>query len=101
MTRPRLYTSSKQAVGLVAFVLFGVFAAIFLTAEFADPATYAGNTGSIIEGIGYAMFSLDAGPFAERTDGFLIAFEILDLALLAALAGAVMLGKRDSTEGES
>ncbi|KAB7514899.1 hypothetical protein DM867_07280 [Halosegnis rubeus] len=101
MTRPRLHTSSSQAVGLVAFVLFGVLAAVFLTADFADAATFSGNADSVIEGIGYAMLNLDAGPFAETTDGFLITFELLGMALLAALVGAVMLGTRDDDGGDS
>jgi NADH-quinone oxidoreductase subunit J len=94
-TRPRLHTSSTQVVGLVAFVLFGVLAAVFLTADFGSHATFEGATG-ITASIGYAMFNLDAGSLPS--EGFLIAFEIIDVVLLGALAAAVMLGKRDDEE---
>ena len=94
-TRPRLHTSSTQVVGLVAFVLFGVLAAVFLTADFGSHATFDGAT-DITAAIGYAMFNLDAGSLPS--EGFLIAFEIIDVVLLGALAAAVMLGKRDDEE---
>ncbi|MFC7235972.1 NADH-quinone oxidoreductase subunit J [Halosegnis marinus] len=95
-TRPRLYTSGRQVIGLVAFVLFGVLAAVFLTADFGAAETFAGAEG-ITAAIGYAMFNLDAG--SVPSEGFLVAFEIIDVVLLAALAAAVMLARRESESG--
>lgn len=93
-TRPRLYTNGKQAVGLVAFALFAVFAAVFLTADFGTAAGFGGKP--ITATIGYAMFNLDAGVLPS--EGFLVAFEIIDVVLIAALAAAVMLATRDDDE---
>ena len=75
--------------------MFGVLAAVFLTADFGSHATFEGATG-ITASIGYAMFNLDAGSLPS--EGFLISFEIIDVVLLGALAAAVMLGKRDDEE---
>ncbi|HET7324789.1 MAG TPA: NADH-quinone oxidoreductase subunit J, partial [Halococcus sp.] len=43
--------------------------------------------------IGYAMFNLAGGAYPS--EGFLVAFEIIDIALVAALAAAVMLAKTE------
>ena len=94
-TRPRLHTSSTQVVGLVAFVLFGVLAAVFLTADFGSHATFEGATG-ITASIGYAMFNLDAGAFPS--EGFLVSFIIIAVVLDAALDVAVMLGLREEED---
>jgi NADH-quinone oxidoreductase subunit J len=94
-TRPRLERNKRQAVGLLAFALFGVLSAVFLTAEFGDPAGFPGD-GSITAAIGYAMFDLAGGAF--ESEGFLITFLIIALVLDAALDAAVMLGSRE-TEG--
>jgi methionine-rich copper-binding protein CopC len=52
---------------------------------------------SITENVGYAMFDLlDQGTVPS--EGFLVAFEVIDLVLVAALAAAVMLARRDDTE---
>ena len=91
-TRPRLETNERQAVGLIAFVLFAVLAAVFLTADLGAPQGFPGD-GSITASIGYAMFNLDGGEFAS--EGFLVPFEIIDVVLVAALAAAVMLAKRE------
>ncbi|MFB6117611.1 hypothetical protein [Halosegnis sp.] len=96
-SRPRLHTDTRQIVGLVAFVLFAVFAAVFVTADFGTAATFDGATG-ITASIGYAMFNLDGGSLPS--EGFLIAFEIIDVVLLSALAAAVMLGTRDDETAE-
>lgn len=91
-TRPRLYTSRSQLFGLVAFALFGVLVAVFLTAEFADPAGFGGAEG-ITASIGYALFDLDAGRVPS--EGFLVAFILIAVVLDAALDAAVMLAKRE------
>ena len=91
-TRPELDRRGSKAVGLLAFVLFVVMSAVFLTAEFGSAAGFPGG-GSITAAIGYAMFNLDAGAFPS--EGFIVAFEVIDLVLVAALAVAVMLARRD------
>jgi NADH-quinone oxidoreductase subunit J len=83
-------------VGLLAFVLFGVLAAVFLTAEFGTPAGFSGE-GSITASIGYAMFNLDGGAFPA--EGFLVAFIVIAVVLDAALDAAVMLAKRETEAG--
>jgi NADH-quinone oxidoreductase subunit J len=95
-SRPRLETNPRQAVGLLAFALFGVFAGVFLTAEFGTPAGFPGE-GSITAAIGYAMFNLDGGAFPA--EGFLVAFIVIALVLDAALDAAVMLAKRENEDG--
>ncbi|EMA50390.1 hypothetical protein [Halococcus thailandensis] len=91
-TRPRLRLGSHLLPGLIAVALFVVFAAVFLTSSFDAPAGFPGG-GSVTASIGYALFSLDGGAYPS--EGFLIAFEIIDLALVAALAAAVMLAKTE------
>ncbi|WP_255150440.1 NADH-quinone oxidoreductase subunit J [Halorarius halobius] len=90
-TRPRLYRGGKLA-GVVALALFGVLAAVFLTADFGEMAGFGGAEG-ITASIGYAMFNLDGGTLPA--EGFLVAFEIIDVVLIAALAAAVMLARRE------
>jgi len=94
-TRPRLERNKRQAVGLLAFVLFGVLSAVFLAAEFGTPAGFPGD-GSITASIGYAMFDLDGGTF--DAEGFLITFLVIAMVLDAALDAAVMLGSREEAE---
>jgi NADH-quinone oxidoreductase subunit J len=91
-TRPHLKLGRHLLPGLVAVALFVVFAATFLTASFGTPQGFPGQ-GSITAAIGYALFSLDAGAYPS--EGFLVAFEIVDGVLVAALVGAVMLAKTE------
>lgn len=91
-TRPSLRLGTHLLPGLIAVALFCVMAFTFLTAQFGTPAGFPGQ-GSITASIGYAMFNLDGGAYPS--EGFLVAFEIIDLALVAALAGAVMLAKTE------
>jgi NADH-quinone oxidoreductase subunit J len=95
-SRPRLETNKRQVVGLLALGLFGVLAAVFLSAEFSSPAGFQGE-GSITASIGYAMFNLDGGAFPA--EGFLVAFIVIAVVLDAALDAAVMLAKRESEGG--
>ncbi|WP_276261367.1 NADH-quinone oxidoreductase subunit J [Haloglomus litoreum] len=90
-SRPRMERNSRQVIGVLSLALFAVLAAVFLTAEFGDAAGF--GEGSITAAIGYAMFNLDAGAFPS--EGFLVTFEIIDLVLVAALAAAVMLARRE------
>jgi NADH-quinone oxidoreductase subunit J len=91
-TRPKLKLGSHLLPGIVAVALFAVFAAVFLTSSFDAPTGFPGG-GSITASIGYALFNLDGGAYPS--EGLLVAFEIIDLALVAALAAAVMLAKTE------
>lgn len=94
-SRPRLATNSRQVVGLVAVALFGVLAAVFLTADFQGTFTDPGFGGApITPSIGYAMFDMQEAA-AVPVEGFIVAFEIIDIVLVAALVGAVMLARRE------
>ncbi len=91
-SRPRLQLGSHLLPGLVAVALFVVLVAVFLTSSFDAPVGFPGG-GSVTAAIGYALFNLDGGAYPS--EGFLVAFEIIDLALVAALAAAVMLAKTE------
>ena len=91
-SRPRLQLGRHLLPGLVAVALFAVFAAVFLTSSFGAPAGFPGS-GSITAAIGYALFNLDGGAYPS--EGFLVAFEIIDLAHVAAPAAAVMRAKTE------
>jgi len=90
-TRPRLNLGTHLIPGLVALALFVVLALVFLTASFPAPQGFDG--APITPSIGYAMFDLAGGQIPSES--FLIAFEIIDLVLIAALAAAVMLARRE------
>lgn len=90
-SRPRVQTE-RLLPGLVALGLFVILAATFLTASFPDPTGFPGP-GSITASIGYAMFDLAGGTY--DSEGFLVAFEIIDIVLVAALVAAVMLAKTE------
>jgi NADH-quinone oxidoreductase subunit J len=91
-TRPELATNVNYRNGIGAVLLFAVMAYVFVTAQLGRPAGF--GEGSITAGIGYAMFDMvDQAAFA--TESFLVAFEIIDVVLVAALVGAVMLARRE------
>jgi NADH-quinone oxidoreductase subunit J len=91
-TKPELKLGSHLVPGLAAVALFAVMAAVFLTASFPEPQGFP-NDASIVASIGYAMFDLDFGGVSSES--FLVAFEIIDVVLVAALVGAVMLARRE------
>ncbi|WP_433627877.1 proton-conducting membrane transporter [Halomicrococcus sp. NG-SE-24] len=95
-SRPRLRSTSTMLRGVVAVALFVVLAVVFLGASFGD-ATGFPNGANITASIGYAMFNLFGigGEQIVESEGFLVAFEIIDLVLVAALAAAVMLARRE------
>ena len=104
MSRPRLRTEGNFVPGLAAVALFAVFAAVFLRASFGTPAGF-GADAAVMESLGAAMFNLDPAPLVGDaspipSEGFLIAFEIVDVVLVAALVGAVMLARREE-DGEN
>ena len=99
MTRPRLRTEGSFLPGLAAVALFAVFAAVFLTTTFDAPAGF-GADAAVMRSLGAALFNLDAQSVAGQgtpveSEGFLVAFEIVDAVLVAALVGAVMLARRE------
>jgi len=93
-TKPELRTGANLLPGLVAVALFVVMAAAILRASFGDPQGFAADA-PITASIGYAMFNLDMG--AVPGESFLVAFEIIDAVLVAALVAAVMLARREES----
>ncbi|MFB6094541.1 MAG: NADH-quinone oxidoreductase subunit F [Halanaeroarchaeum sp.] len=96
-TRPQFATDLNLLPGLVAAGLFAVMAAVFLGAGFPEQSGFPAGA-RITASIAYAMFDLGGTASTVASDGFLAAFEIIDLVLVAALVAAVMLARRD---GES
>jgi NADH-quinone oxidoreductase subunit J len=96
MRRPRLAEDLNPVAGLAAVALFGVLAAVFLTAQFPEGAGFSADA-AITEGIGYALFDL-VGQSDLATEGFLFAFITIAIVLDAALDGAIMLARRDDEE---
>ena len=94
-TRPRLATNVNFVNGVAALALFVVIAYVFVTAEL--PAPNGFPDGSVTRSIGFAMFDLP-GQAAISSEGFLVAFEIIDVVLVAALVGAVMLARREEDD---
>lgn len=93
-TRPQLISPGKHLLpGLIAVALFAVFAATFLTAEFADPAGFPDV--SIVSAIGYSIMGLAEHGEVPGTENFLVALILIAIVLDAALDGALMLATRD------
>jgi NADH-quinone oxidoreductase subunit J len=81
--------------GVAALALFAVLAWVFVGAEFGQSAGFP-DGAEITASIGYAMFNIGAQN-AVPSEGMLIPFEIIDLVLVAALVGAVMLARREES----
>lgn len=93
-SRPQLATEKFNPVqGLAAVALFLVLAVVFMTVQFGPSAGFSPDA-SITASIGYALFNLAGADVAS--EGLLAAFEIIDIVLVAALVGAVMLARRES-----
>jgi NADH-quinone oxidoreductase subunit J len=92
MTRPRLKLGSHLARGVGAVALFAVMILTFLNASFGEPAGFPADAG-ITAAIGRTMFNLEPAVAGES---FLVAFEIVDFVLVAALVGAVLLARRET-----
>lgn len=98
-TKPSLKLGSHLASGLAAVALFGVMAVVFLQTSFGEAAGFP-KDASVTASIGYAMFNLDISQASQAlvpSEGFLVAFEIIDIVLVAALVGAVMLARRETS----
>jgi NADH-quinone oxidoreductase subunit J len=94
VTKPRFAEDANMSNGLAAMALFVVFATVFLSASFPEPAGFP-QDASLVVGIGYAMFDL-TGRSPVPTEGFLAAFEMVDIVLVGALVAAVMLASHES-----
>ena len=94
---PELNLGSHLIPGLAAALLFLVMAVVFLQAPFGEPQGFPADA-SIVASIGYAMFNIDLG--AVPSEGFLAMFEMIDIVLVAALAAAVMLARREEARAD-
>jgi NADH-quinone oxidoreductase subunit J len=94
-TRPEVEIGPQLWRGVSAMALFALMTVVFMTAGFGDPTGFAG-LDSITKVLGYAMFDVPADSVsATGTEPFLVAFEIIDVVLVAALVAAVMLARRE------
>ncbi len=92
-TKPEPIDFDQSTVpGLAAVALFVVMAAVFVTADFGNPAGFPGDA-SIVAGIGNALLGITNGGLVPES--FLVAFILIAIALDAALDGALLLAKRD------
>ncbi|WP_435124832.1 proton-conducting membrane transporter [Halobaculum sp. D14] len=95
VSTPSLKLGSHLVPGLAAVALFVVLAVVFLSSTFPlDAARGFPDGAAIISSIGYAMFNIGRGDVAS--EGFLAVFELVDVVLVAALTGAVMLGRTEA-----
>mgnify|MGYP006300281721 CR=1 FL=1 len=100
-TRPRAKIGRHMLPGLAAAALFVGMATVFMRAQFPDALLDSvGFDGSVTASIGYALFDLTGTMDGNvegviASDGFLAAFEIIDVVLVAALVAAVMLARRE------
>jgi NADH-quinone oxidoreductase subunit J len=91
-TRPELVDIDRGMLpGLAALALFALMAGVFLGATFGTPAGFP-TDASVVAGIGNALLGITGGLV---TEGFLVAFILIAIALDAALDGALMLAKRE------
>jgi len=97
-SRPQLKLGSHLLPGLLAVALFVVLAAVFLGTGFGAGKGFEPGL-SITASIGYAMFNLPSGGIGS--DGFLAVFETIDVVLVAALVGAVLLARREGSAVEA
>lgn len=93
-TKPKLHPDLNLMPGLIAVALFVVMAAAFVGASFPEPAGFPADA-SIVASLGYAMFNITGDFVSVEGEGLLAAFEIIDVVLVAALVGSVMLARRE------
>ncbi len=77
--------SKKLLTGLVCLVGLGVFLATIYSTDFIVVENYKSTT---VEDIGMGLLSYEAG-------GFILPFEVISILLLAAMIGAIIIGKGD------
>ena len=90
---PRFKIGAHLWRGIGALALFVVLAYVFVSAPLAGEGEGFEQGASITASIGHAMFNLGGAEVAS--EGFLAAFEIIDVVLVAALVAAVLLARRD------
>jgi NADH-quinone oxidoreductase subunit J len=91
-TRPRLKLGPHLLPALAAVGLFGLMAALVLTSSFGPSQGFPADA-NVVASVGRAMFGVPNADVAG--ENFLVAFETIDFVLVAALAGAVLLARRD------
>lgn len=77
--------SKKILTGLVCLIGLGVFLATIYSTDFIVVENYKSTT---VEDIGMGLLSYEAG-------GFILPFEVISILLLAAMIGAIIIGKGD------
>ena len=77
--------SKKLLTGLVCLIGLGVFLATIYSTDFIVVENYKSTT---VEDIGLGLLSYEAG-------GFILPFEVISILLLAAMIGAIIIGKGD------
>ena len=77
--------SKKLLTGLVCLIGLGVFLATIYSTDFIVVENYKSTT---VENIGMGLLSYEAG-------GFILPFEVISVLLLAAMIGAIIIGKGD------
>jgi NADH-quinone oxidoreductase subunit J len=95
-TYPRLRVGAHLWRGVGAVALLAVLVVVSLRAALGTAAGFPADA-SITASIGYAMFSLAGADVPSET--FLVAFEVIDVVLVAALVAAVMLARRETGRG--
>jgi len=91
-SRPEFAREANYALGVGALALFCVLVAAVALSSFDAPAWYP--SGSVTAAIGYAILGR-AGQTDLLSNGFIAAFEVVDVVLVAALVAAVTLARRD------
>lgn len=77
--------SKKILTGLVCLIGLGVFLSVIYSTDFIVVENYKSTT---VEDIGMGLLSYEAG-------GFILPFEVISVLLLAAMIGAIIIGKGD------
>ena len=77
--------SKKLLTGLVCLIGLGVFLSTIYSTDFIVVENYKSTT---VEDIGMGLLSYEAG-------GFILPFEVISILLLAAMIGAIIIGKGD------
>jgi NADH-quinone oxidoreductase subunit J len=77
--------SKKLLTGLVCLIGLGIFLATIYSTDFIVVENYKSTT---VENIGMGLLSYEAG-------GFILPFEVISVLLLAAMIGAIIIGKGD------
>ncbi|MFC4360056.1 proton-conducting membrane transporter [Halobium salinum] len=93
--KPSLNTGGNLVQGLAAVALFVVLAIVFLGASFPEPAGFPDGT-NVVGSIGYSMFNITGMENTVPGEGMVVALEVMGLVLVGALAGAILLARREA-----